>query len=201
MVKYIGLVFFVFVVVGVLIYFGFFQGRGGVDSNGFESFGDGGVGSGEGTEEKLIGAAGDEGGLGSGSGGSGSGSSGGGAGGGDTGGSGVTCTEQQISYVLKNFVKNGFCNSFVDGACVNKRIDCSLEAHNLDGEIGGTFNLKFTFFGEAGNEFGFVMKDIYLEPGANGGVNAIFDIQGESANKGVDCVYSVEGIPTKTVCT
>src|SRR3989344_8202938 len=87
-----------------------------------------------------------------------SGSSIAGSGGGSSGGAGVAsggtqtnsqnsnCEEIQISYSLRNFVKEQTCNRYEENICVDKTSYCAIEVKNLDSETTGTFTIRFTHF-------------------------------------------------------
>ena len=145
---------------------------------------------------------------------------GGGGGGGGTGGEGSAvggvagssgstsgCATQQISYSAANFNANSVCNNQDEnGFCIDKTVTCSITINNLDGEIGGIFEISFKFFeqGNSGNILFLASSESFLEPGEQHTFEGIFNVQSQGeqgdANKDLTCFYNTINIPRKEVC-
>ena len=146
-----------------------------------------------------------------GGGGSGSGS-GGGAGGGSAGAGAQTnpqgngCSEMQISYSLRNFIKNTTCNSFDGEICVDKTSRCSLEVQNLDDGTTGIFTIKFTHFElqDQNNILETEPVSFTLSPDQMKIFESETQIQSSgvegNANKDISCTFFSEQIPKKVIC-
>jgi len=143
-------------------------------------------------------------------GGGGGGTGGGGSAiGGVAGSSGSTsgCATQQISYSAANFNANSVCNNQDEnGFCIDKTVTCSITINNLDGEIGGIFEISFKFFeqGNSGNILFSTSSELFLEPGEQHTFEGIFNVQSQGeqgdANKDLTCFYNTINIPRKEVC-
>ena len=81
----------------------------------------------------------------SGGGGSGGGSAGGVAGGGGSGSGSSNCYEVSIAYSLLNINRTSTCNLEQSGVCVDKTVTCSIEVHNDDDAVAGTFNVELFY--------------------------------------------------------
>lgn len=127
----------------------------------------------------------------------------GGAGGGESSGStngGSNCETNQISYGLKNFVKNETCNSFEGENCVDMSYRCSIDVLNLDSNVGGLFGLDFQLKinGET-SDSQYVSSDISV--GGTETLSAVFQLFDSDAQATLNCAPVAIDIPTKEVCT
>jgi len=206
---------FIIILGGILIYL-IFKSFGGDVGNIFglqkgsenAGIGDGeGEGSGVSSGGELSDGAG-EAGEGKKSFGGGGGAGGGGAGGGSDGSTipeSANCYELQVPYALKNFEESSACNNFQEGICTDRSFSCSLEVHNLDEEVSGTFVLRFVIFEkETYNQLDSTLKESFLEPGKFEKIEAAFNLQSEgadgAANKKGDCRFFTESAPRKEFC-
>lgn len=137
----------------------------------------------------------------------GEGVSGGATGAADSSGSTSGCATQQISYSAANFNANSVCNNQDEnGFCIDKTVTCSITINNLDGEIGGIFEISFRFFeqGNSGNILFLTSSELFLEPGEQHTFEGIFNVQSQGeqgdANKDLTCFYNTINIPRKEVC-
>src|SRR3989344_5552732 len=82
----------------------------------------------------------------------GGGGGGGGSGGSTSGSSGsVNCQQNQISYALKDFIKDSECLSYSGNICISKTLTCSVDVYNLDQSTSGTFEMKISIIEAGGN--------------------------------------------------
>jgi len=138
---------------------------------------------------------------------SGAGGSGGGGGGGSSSSSSAGTTNQcsQISYALKNFIKSSICLSFSGNICINKKVDCSVEVHNLDESISGQFAIKITLENLQDNiplqEFSF-SDTINSQNFKTFEKSITFESQSPEgeANKNYTCSFSTLEVPKKEIC-
>ena len=135
----------------------------------------------------------------------GSSESGGGSGGGGSFSSsrvtGPYCP--QISYALRNFIKNSECLSSSDGTCTNKNVYCSVTVENLDQSIG-QFTIEISLY----NYQALIIQQFQISKIVSQSQQVIFDktlsFQSQSedgdANKEYDCSFKTLEIPKKSGC-
>ena len=190
---------FVLFFVGVLVYFGFYWSDSGGDGVIRENNGE--IGIGEEVEEieeeeefEEVDGLEDSG--------SGSGGSGEGRGAGSSGNvifSGE-CAEQQISYSLKDFLELETCDILEGNVCIDKIVNCSLVVENLDYQVGGNFEIEFSFIGDGWKKLNSFFGEIFLGPRIDQRLEKVFNIQGEDADKHIECIFITTKVPMKEVC-
>lgn len=115
------------------------------------------------------------------------------------------CTIKQISYSMINPNKTYICNQKENEICINKTIICSIEIHNRDSNINGTFNINLLFKEE--NE----IEDLHvknfnfnLEPMTykriEENITIISTKENQIANKDINCLYTTLETPKKQIC-
>jgi hypothetical protein len=131
-----------------------------------------------------------------------SGESSGGSSGGGSGGAKNGCTVKQLGYAFKNIWDIETCNVFEDGICLDKTIECSFEAHNLD-VYSGVFKLRIDFFdSDLGSEFAFdsVSKEVSIGSNNFKLITGTIELQssGENglANKNIGCSFNTQETPS-----
>ncbi len=138
---------------------------------------------------------------------SGSGSGAGGSGGGSSNSGSASTTNQcpQISYALKNFMKNSICLAYSNNICISKKVDCSVEVHNLDNEISDQFTIKIVLQ-ELENQN--TLQEFTLSNTISSQGYKVFEksitFEGQSpegdANKNYTCFFSTQEVPKKEIC-
>lgn len=127
-------------------------------------------------------------------------------GGGGGGGSEPTSTTQdftqtqgQISYSIKNFEQNSFCNQYQGIDCIDKTSDCLLLVENLDNQVIGIFEINFIFSDTLNQELFSNSISHSISPGNNQTFASSFNIQGQDANQDISCSYATLTIPKKII--
>jgi len=108
-------------------------------------------------------------------------------------------TMGQISYSIRNFEQNSFCNQHQGLDCIDKTSDCSLIAENLDNQITGIFEIRFTFSDLSNQELSSDIISYSVNPGNNQTFASSFNIQGQEANQDIKCSYTTLKIPEKII--
>ncbi|MBU0958861.1 MAG: hypothetical protein KKB31_02835 [Nanoarchaeota archaeon] len=138
-----------------------------------------------------------------------SGSSGSSGGGGDGGGSSSSggvplCTMRQIAHSLINREEINTCNTEENGICISKTTNCSIEIHNNDADMEGTFSLSLNFLNESGYNLKSAFKELMLGPSEKGTFQEAYNIESTgingSANQEIRCFFNTLDIPEKEVC-
>lgn len=106
------------------------------------------------------------------------------------------CFEQQVSYSIKKFEEEYFCNDYSEGECLEESVFCSAEVSNLD-EVSGDFLMETKFLTKDFEEIHSVEDSFFLEEGESYFINESFvtDRVGE-----VVCFYSSVEVPMKEIC-
>jgi hypothetical protein len=92
---------------------------------------------------------------------------------------------EQISYSIRNFEQTSLCNEYQAENCIDKSSSCSLTAENLDNQVTGIFEIKFTFFNNLNDELFSESISYSISPGNNQTFKSNFNIQGQEANQDV----------------
>ena len=135
-----------------------------------------------------------------------SGSSGGSGGGGESSSSGGTpfCVTRNIAHSLVNREEINICNTEENGICINKTTNCSIEIHNNDAELEGTFNISLNFLNESGFSVKSSSKEFVLGPSEKGIFQETLDIESTGingqANQEIKCFFNTVEVPEKEVC-
>ncbi len=108
-------------------------------------------------------------------------------------------TRGQISYSIRNFEQSSFCNQYQGADCIDKTSDCSLLVENLDNQVTGIFEIKFTFSNPSNQELSSDILDYSISPGNNQTFASSFNIQGQEANQDISCSYTTLTIPEKII--
>jgi len=108
-------------------------------------------------------------------------------------------TQGQISYSIRNFEQNSFCNQYQGADCIDKTSDCSLLVENLDNQITGIFEIKFIFSNPSNQELSSAILDYSISSGKNQTFTSSFNIQGQEANQDISCSYATLTIPEKII--
>lgn len=108
-------------------------------------------------------------------------------------------TQAQISYSIKNFKQSSLCNQYQGTDCIDKTSDCSLLIENLDNQVTGIFEIKFTFSNPLNQELSSDILDYSISPGNNQTFASSFNIQGQEANQDISCSYTTLTIPEKII--
>lgn len=125
---------------------------------------------------------------------------GGGGGGGATGGESTNCEIIQISYALKNFMKNEICNNYDNGKCIDKNIICTLDVYNFDYNIAGDFSIEFKLL-ENENVVDTEIETKNIQSRTNSNIAHTFNVQGQIADNNFICNYKSTSIPEKQICS
>lgn len=141
----------------------------------------------------------------SGAGGSGSGSSSSTSSG--SSGGGLNCQEEQIAYSLLNINKTTNCNLEQSGICVDRTVSCSIEVHNDDSSVAGTFEIELFYVEQGKNKsqaLDYEIKNFVINPLQFELFQDSTNIQstGEngSANQEINCIFQMVDVPKKQVC-
>lgn len=110
-----------------------------------------------------------------------------------------TSTQAQISYSIRNFEQSSLCNQYQGTDCIDKTSYCSLLIENLDNQVTGIFEIKFTFSNPLNQELSFDILDYSISPGNNQTFASSFNIQGQDANQDISCSYTTLKIPEKII--
>ncbi len=124
-------------------------------------------------------------------GGSGSSGSSGGSGGSSGGSVQTECVNQQIAYALKNLQSSVDCG-LGNGLC---SVNCSLDVHNLDESLGGSFKVRINF-NENSNIVDYEAVDIYLNAGNLKKIESVKEFQSDE----IYCTFESEEIPYREFC-
>jgi len=108
-------------------------------------------------------------------------------------------TQAQISYSIRNFEQSSLCNQYQGTDCIDKTSYCSLLIENLDNQVTGIFEIKFTFSNPLNQELSSDILDYSISPGNNQTFASSFDIQGQDANQDISCSYTTLTIPEKII--
>ena len=108
-------------------------------------------------------------------------------------------TLQQISYSIRNFEQNSFCNQYQGTDCIDKTSDCSLTAENLDNQVTGIFEIKFIFSNPLKQELFSDTISHSISPRNNQTFTSSSNIQGQDANQVINCAYTTLKIPEKII--
>lgn len=108
-------------------------------------------------------------------------------------------TQGQISYSIRNFEQNSFCNQYQGVDCIDKTSDCSLLVENLDNQITGIFEIKFIFSNPSKQELSSDILSYSISPRNNQTFTSSFNIQGQEANQDISCSYATLKIPEKII--
>lgn len=145
---------------------------------------------------------------GGGGGGGGSGGGGGGSGGGNGGSGGLNCFTQSVAYSLININKISICNLEQDGFCVDKTVSCSVEVHNDDSSVTGTFSVELYFVekGKLKNEsVDYELREFTISPNQfqlfEDSTNVQSTGENGTANQEINCIFQTTEVPTKEVCS
>lgn len=114
-------------------------------------------------------------------------------------GSTTSTTKGQISYSIRNFKQSSLCNQYQGTDCIDKTSDCSLLIENLDNQVTGIFEIKFTFSNPLNQELFSDILDYSISPGNNQTFASSFNIQGQEANQDISCSYTTLTIPEKII--
>ena len=110
------------------------------------------------------------------------------------------CTLSQISYGIKNLIKNSNCIEYQGEICTSKDIKCSVETYNYDDETSGDFELEFRLTDELNNIIQILYKTEFIQSQGNKTHEVIFKLENENAEKSLTCNYQTINIPKKTIC-
>ncbi len=108
-------------------------------------------------------------------------------------------TQAQISYSIRNFKQSSLCNQYQGTDCIDKTSDCSLLIENLDNQVTGIFEIKFTFSNTSNQELSSDILDYSISPGNNQTFASSLNIQGQEANQDISCSYTTLTIPEKII--
>lgn len=138
--------------------------------------------------------------IGGGSGGQGESS---GSGGGGSSGSG--CPKVQISYSLGGFSSSSQCIEYSGPTCISKNLNCSVNIENFDSEVGGTFEIDFSFYYMNGSSriiFGNSIKSSYVGPKNISKIltQKNFGFENGISDKDLECFTLTKSVPKKEVC-
>ena len=110
-----------------------------------------------------------------------------------------TPIQGQVSYSIRNFKQNSFCNQYQGADCIDKTSDCSLLVENLDNQITGIFEIKFIFSNPLNQELSSKILSYSISSGNNQTFASSFNIQGQEANQDISCSYATLAIPEKII--
>ena len=110
-----------------------------------------------------------------------------------------TPIQGQVSYSIRNFKQSSLCNQYQGTDCIDKTSDCSLLIENLDNQVTGIFEIKFTFSNPLNQELFSDILDYSISPGNNQTFASSFNIQGQEANQDISCSYTTLTIPEKII--
>jgi hypothetical protein len=110
------------------------------------------------------------------------------------------CRNNSISYFIGHFVKSSVCNQYSGEICMDRTLDCSVTASNLDEEISGIFEIEFAVFGGETPIEPYVDSRV-LGPGESAAFSGSFHVQGEEADDSLDCDFSTKTIPSIETCS
>ena len=123
-------------------------------------------------------------------------------------GSESECIEKQISYSMINLNKTSICNHYENEICTDKTVECSIEIHNRDNEVGGFFGVELIFIEEEENienSLGTKTSRFFLGPMTHNTFKDSINIQGTEednlANKNINCLFNTLEVPRKMVCS
>jgi hypothetical protein len=139
---------------------------------------------------------------------------GGGGGGGSEGGSGggggsgdLNCFTQSVAYSLINVNKTSTCNLEQDGFCVDKTVSCSVQVHNDDNGVTGTFSVELYFVeqGKPKNQsIDYELRELTISPNQfqlfEDSTNVQSTGENGTANQEINCIFQTTEVPTKEVC-
>jgi len=109
------------------------------------------------------------------------------------------CTLNQISYGIKNLIKNSNCTEYSGETCISKEVSCSVEVYNYDYETSGNFELEFKLTDETENIIKTLYQTSFIQPKGNKTLEIIFRLE-KNADKILICNYQTTKIPQKTIC-
>ncbi|MEK6895222.1 MAG: hypothetical protein AABX48_01760 [Nanoarchaeota archaeon] len=113
-----------------------------------------------------------------------------------------SCSLQQISYSLKNFQQNVTCLESQNNLCISKQINCSMEVHNLDYTLSGTFTIRYSeIYEENGNkiEIDSSKSSQNISPHTFK-IFSTFFTNNQNAEKNLECSFNTTEIPKKEIC-
>ncbi len=137
-----------------------------------------------------------------GEGGEGGGGGGGSSSSGETGSGPASCP--QVSYALRNFVKNLECTSYDNEICIEKNVYCSVKVENID-QFSGEFIIGIEIYDIETSE---IIQQFEISKTVYASQQELFDksitltsltSDGE-ANKDYDCSFKTIQIPKKLIC-
>lgn len=111
-----------------------------------------------------------------------------------------SCELVQISYSLKNFESKEECLQEEVEECISKQINCTIEIHNLDEQIG-SFELGLVLFKEENSEsidYLTLLKDVEGKKFEK--VSWSFNVEGNNANEDLSCAFKTTLVPKKEIC-
>ena len=130
------------------------------------------------------------------------GSSGSGAGSSGSGGSGLTCTQEQVSYSLTDLNPFSFCKSVQDNTCVEKEVTCRSTIRNINLNVGGNFEIVFSIHEELdiNNVFDVGVNSGFAEPNQTILIKLTRVLNETYADFNISCSSLTLIVPTEEVC-
>jgi hypothetical protein len=143
----------------------------------------------------------------------GGGGGGGGSSGGDSGSGEITypnlyCEIVQIPYSLVDSNETINCVQELEGICVRKIVNCSVEVRNLDYDVGGIFETELRVIEEGKNTeedaIDIQYTNVTLQPRMSTRIYHYLEIidysEEKLASKELSCFYRLIGAPEKESC-
>lgn len=109
------------------------------------------------------------------------------------------CRLEQISYALKNFISNSTCNLYQDEVCIDKTTTCFVNVQNLDQEVSGEFEIRFTFL-EQGEIYFTTTQTKTVQANSIEPFQHSLQLQDQEAQKNIGCTSNTLKVPKKEVC-
>jgi hypothetical protein len=128
-------------------------------------------------------------------------SSGGGGSGGSSGGTSEVRkgTEVRIPHSLGDFVENQECMNYEEEICTYKIVRCSLKLENLDKDVSGIFEIKFSLLDEDQKIINSENVKLSVNPRESSLFEVFFDVRDENAKSELSCREVVVNAPKKYI--
>lgn len=116
----------------------------------------------------------------------------------------ITCDYPQeipIQYSLKNFQEAPKCLNHFEGKCINFTAFCAVDVYNLDKNVNGTFEVKYSLIDSSN----IILKSVLIESKVDISSPITFKANFDVADVGgidalSNCKLEMINIPTKQVC-
>jgi hypothetical protein len=111
----------------------------------------------------------------------------------------TTGMKVRIPYALENFNTIEECLEYDNQVCIKKTTTCQLNLKNLDKEVSGNFEIRFSVLDSYNEEINYDNIRNYVPASFDQEFVASFNILGNQARENITCIQEMIAVPTKFV--